>query len=966
MKQLSIILFVTLLLSSCSTPEKKSFTDLKEYGFKGKVKSVITKNYIGLERQDNKWVISEERIASKQNVFFNINGNITKIIDYRLLENDSWYDITTEFKYENGLKKTSKKTDLYGKQTEQAEYKWLDDKNYILTAKDINGMKVESVSKLNNDFRSYSGEYKYFKADSLVYSESYSNKLDKKGEIISTHFLNKISAKSYTLLYTDKELDKEGNLIKLAMTYEESGDLKRFIVREFSYYPENNHLKTMAIEPDIATLEMIAKVNESLLNANVVNAPYIFSKEKADLYLTKLQTATGIDRLSVLYSYGIELLKDGKSDQSITVFHQVLNELSYTLMKPEDHDEIFYSAKKQLAIANMRKGEQENCIAYHNDESCIIPISKKAQHILRAGSERSIKILNELLKIKPNDYECQYLLNIAHMTLGQYPVQVPEQFRIPEKYFEGSVNFPKFKDIAMPLGVNVNQNSGGTCIDDFNNDGYLDIIASSWGFDDQVRYFENNKNGGFTDKTNSTGLIGVTGGLNLRHADFNNDGHLDFIILRGAWLQKLGEMPNSLIKNNGDGTFTDVTIASGMYSLHPSQTAVWGDFNLDGWLDIFIANESSPDSPNKCELFVNNTNGTFTNVTEQAGISETGYFKGVASGDLNNDRLPDLYLSNYSGENILYYNVSSTDGTISFKKAGKSAGVSKPERSFPTWIFDYDNDGHQDIFVSGYSTNVETPSHLMIDNIKNNNSNHRPLLYKNNGDGTFKELSLAVGLTEPITTMGCNFGDLNNDGYLDFYLATGDPNFFSIVPNRMYLNNKGDYFEDVTYNGGFGHIQKGHAIGFGDMDMDGDQDIYAVMGGAYEGDVFQNILFENPIGNQNNWINIMLQGNTSNRSAIGARIILTLEEDNGQIRKVYHSVGTGASFGGNSLMAEIGVGQSNSIKKMEINWPNKMKKNSIFYNIKVNQLIRIKESSEALELMDLKSIPFKKNMHNSH
>lgn len=168
--------------------------------------------------------------------------------------------------------------------------------------------------------------------------------------------------------------------------------------------------------------------------------------------------------------------------------------------------------------------------------------------------------------------------------------------------------------------------------------------------------------------------------------------------------------------------------------------------------------------------------------------------------------------------------------------------------------------------------------------------------------------------------MGCNFGDLDNDGFLDFYLATGDPSYFSIVPNKMYHNVNGEKFEDITYSAGFGHIQKGHAIGFGDLDFDGDQDVYAVMGGAFEGDVFGNLLFENPIGNKNNWINIVPEGTKSNRSAISGKIIITIDE-NGKEIKIYHSVGTDASFGGNSIMAEIGLGKATSIKKLEIKWP---------------------------------------------
>jgi hypothetical protein len=716
------------------------------------------------------------------------------------------------------------------------------------------------------------------------------------------------------------------------------------------------------VQKDDATQDMINDIKQRISAFNIESVPYVFNNKKVSILEQKLQSAGGNERLNLLFTYGLELLNAGKTEESIVVLNQLLQLIESKNVQSKS--ELIYYIKKQLAVAYMRKAEQDNCIANHTNESCIIPISPKAQHVLKEGSQQSIKLLNELLTLNPMDLECQYLLNIAHMTLGQYPEEVPKKYRIPESHFSNSAKMEHFTDVAANLGVDVNLLSGGTCVDDFNGDGYLDIIASSWNFEDQIRYFENDQMGGFIDKTNDAGLEGVTGGLNLRHADFDNDGNLDFLILRGAWLSVYGSLPNSLMRNNGDGTFTDVTKASGLYSLNPTQTAVWADVNLDGWLDLFIANEWSEAKQSYCELFLNNGDGTFKNIAQEAGITIPGFFKGVASGDVNNDLYPDFYLSDYNGLNTLYINTTKETDKPSFKIADKKVGVSKPELSFPTWFFDYNNDGFEDIFVSSYSSSVVLPSEMLLRNIRTQTSAFRPLLYQNNGDNTFTEVSLTTNLTEPVATMGCNFGDLDNDGFLDFYLATGDPNFFSIVPNKMYRNVNGNRFEDVTYSGGFGHIQKGHAIGFGDLDMDGDQDIYAVMGGAVEGDVFQNLLFENPMGNKNNWINIILEGKQSNRSAIGAKIIITIEE-NQKERKIYHTVDSGASFGGNSLMAEMGVGKATIIKKLEIKWPHYTKQVSIFNDVEINQPIKITEGG-AIQELNLPEFSFKKKMAGHH
>ena len=716
------------------------------------------------------------------------------------------------------------------------------------------------------------------------------------------------------------------------------------------------------VRPDELTLQMIEKVKEhhDAIQPELVN--YALNGRKAKIMQARLDSLSpGKEMDLLLYDYAEELLRAGNINESIVIFEDF-----YNFFQEKDFPEkveTIAEVQRRLAIANLRKAEIENCVINHNNESCIIPLSEKAQYKITEHSLKAIEYIEQFLQAFPGDYEVQYLLNIAHMTLGQYPDQVPDEFRLPESYFERS-EFPRFKDIAMDVGVDVRALSGGICLDDFNNDGYLDLMVSSWGVNDQIIYFENDGTGGFEDKTSHTGLVGVTGGLNLKHADYNNDGHLDFLILRGAWLEEYGDIPNSLIQNNGDGTFTDVTQKAGLFSTFPTQTAVWADFDLDGWIDLFIANESLPEDQNNCELFLNNRDGTFTEISRQAGIEALGYFKGVAAGDINNDGYPDLYLSDYYGKNLLYVNSSHVD-QLSFDLASIGTGVSQPIESFPTWMFDYNNDGLEDIFVSGYSSDNITPVNMLMANMRNQFGNRRPCLYRNNGDGTFTNIAYEANLRDPETTMGCNFGDLDNDGFLDFYLATGDPSFISIVPNKMYRNVMGQRFEDVTFSGGFGHIQKGHAVGFGDLDMDGDQDVYVVMGGAYEGDFFQNVLFENPGAGNNNWIHIQLEGTSSNRSAIGARIKLTIQ-DGPQERAVYHTIGTGASFGGNSLLAEIGVGKAQSIDQLEITWPTKEQDSSIFRDININQTIKIMQGKQEYAKLDLSPVTFKKGPHHHH
>ncbi|MFY9825896.1 MAG: CRTAC1 family protein, partial [Thermoanaerobaculia bacterium] len=213
-------------------------------------------------------------------------------------------------------------------------------------------------------------------------------------------------------------------------------------------------------------------------------------------------------------------------------------------------------------------------------------------------------------------------------------------------------------------------------------------------------------------------------------------------------------------------------------------------------------------------------------------------------------------------------------------------------------------------------------------------------LYHNNGDGTFTDVAHAAGLDRVLLVMGSNFGDLDNDGYLDLYLGTGEPNLTTLIPNRMFRNDRGRTFQDVTTSGGFGHLQKGHGISFADIDNDGDQDIRAVLGGAFEGDVYESALFENP-GHGNHWITLRLEGVQSNRSAIGARIRVRVKTGQGE-RSIYVTAGAGGSFGDSSLQQEIGLGQAQSLEAVEVTWP-ATRQTQVFRGLAMDGIWEIRE-----------------------
>jgi len=680
--------------------------------------------------------------------------------------------------------------------------------------------------------------------------------------------------------------------------------------------------------------------------------------ERARYYRTLLEAnLTPAQKITVRMELGKELLRAGDSAASIDELEQIgkFSRESNVQLLPEVQRDWHAS----LAIAYLRLGEQENCNDVHMQKSCIFPIKGSGVHTRPRGAHGAIRELTILLKDNPKDDISRWLLNIAYMQLGQYPAQVPNLWLIPESRFASEYDIGEFPDVAPQANLLATEHSGGVIVEDFDGDGLLDVMISSSGPLDQLRFFHNNGDGTFSDRTRQAGLTGELGGLNIVETDYNNDGHPDLLVLRGGWWGKFGEYPMSLLRNNGNGTFDDVTEEAGLLSAHPTQTAAWADFDNDGWLDLFVGHESKADDPHPSQLFHNNHDGTFTEVGAANGLANLGFVKGVAWGDFNNDGRPDLYISVKGGPNHLFRNDGPRDpqhpraDQWRFTDVAEQAHVAEQRESFATWFFDYDNDGWPDIFSAGYS--MQSVNDVGAFEIGHSYSAELPRLYRNNHDGTFTDATKAVRLDRAILVMGANFGDLDNDGWLDIYLGTGEPAYEALLPNRMFRNRNGADFQDVTTSGGFGHLQKGHGIAFADFENNGNEDVFEEMGGAFPGDTYQPVLYRNP-GHGNHWITLALEGVQTNRAAFGARIALTFK-DAGTVRHVYRTVGYGSSFGGNPLRQHIGVGKAASIEEIEILWPGSQSR-QVFTNVAVDHAFHIKEGAAKPEPVSYKRFTF--------
>lgn len=666
---------------------------------------------------------------------------------------------------------------------------------------------------------------------------------------------------------------------------------------------------------------------------------YLVSLEKAidkRRYLTEIVRLH--NELGQVYSYR------GDMPKAIAQFEAAYTSLQQLLRDQPEYGEDKTSMEEILGISYLRRGELDNCVHHHNAEMCLFPLSAAARHKLKAGSSSAIEYFKKHLSQQPDNLEVRWLLNLAYMTLGQYPQGVPRDWLIPLPVTSIADRLPKFPDLAGSLGIDVISGAGGSIMDDFDNDGFLDIVISSVDACESLHYFHNNGNGTFSDWTEKAKLTDQIGGINCIQTDYNNDGWLDIFVMRGGWEFA---MRNSLLKNNGDGTFSDVTEASGLLSgAHRTHSVAWADFDNDGWLDVYVGHEETPS-----QLFRNNGNGTFTDVSVKAGVNRKAFTKGVTWGDYDNDGFADLYVSNYGSENFLYHN--NGDGT--FTDVAKNLGVEKPLMSFPTWFCDFDNDGWLDLFVASFVPSVTEVARGYLglppqaETMK---------LYRNNQKGGFEDVTAKVGLNRVVPTMGANVGDLDNDGFVDFYLGTGAPSYTALMPNFMFRNREGKRFADVTASTGTGHLQKGHGVAFGDLDNDGDQDLYVNIGGFIPGDKYNKALFANPNQrNGNNWISLKLIGGKSNRAAIGAKIKLTLVRPNGAKEIRYREVSSGGSFGASSLTQHIGLGKAAKIEVMEITWP-VSKQVQTFRSVKANQFLTLNESATQFQARALKTLVF--------
>jgi tetratricopeptide (TPR) repeat protein len=490
-----------------------------------------------------------------------------------------------------------------------------------------------------------------------------------------------------------------------------------------------------------------------------------------------------------------------------------------------------------------------------------------------------------------------------------------------------------FEDIAPQLGIHHLNGNGTAAWGDIDGDGDLDLIVSGSGT--FIRVYRNDGDS-FTDVTAGVGLASVPSGYSLNLVDYDNDGWLDLFISMNGWN---GPYPDMLFHNE-HGKFANVSKKSGADDPGSGFVSLWADLDNDGWLDLVVANGVLKDG-SVPQIYRNNRDGTFTNATKTAGLDEPAQYGaiGIALGDYDKDGRVDIFINGLgAAPNRLYHN----DGNLHFTEVARKAGVTQPPHNgFVCFFVDYNDDGWPDILTTSLAPWEATVEALKKGYAPANARSLHPdnnRLFRNNRDGTFTDVTFDARLYYPMGTMGAGVADIDNDGYVDFYFGTGDPQISRLEPNRFFHNNGSGTFSDLTNYVGFARPgNKGHGVAFVDIDNDGDLDIFAQLGGHYPGDHTYNAFYRNLKGNQNNWLEVDLLGVKSNRFAVGAQLTVKAGD-----LLVYREVKGSEGFGATSPYRQhFGLGKKTKIDSLEVRWPSGLTHK--FTALDVNHIIALQE-----------------------
>ena len=564
-------------------------------------------------------------------------------------------------------------------------------------------------------------------------------------------------------------------------------------------------------------------------------------------------------------------LQLGRTYIKCGLYAEALDELALAVEDPRTHAQALY----ERAVAGTRSGRYHQAI-------------RDGVRAIEAGA---------------SELRAQHWVWLASQKLGGYPDDTPPERRVAMKTGLAPTRL-RYRDVAREIGLDKTSGGRGTAIFDIDGDGELDVIISAVSAGCSV--YRNNGDGTFRDASVASGLDACVNSWGISAGDYDNDGRIDLFVTRLGFFD--GEA--ALYRNNGDGTFTDVTREAGVQGWAPGFTAGWVDFDLDGRLDLFVPSNLGGvfHRPKRHRLFHNNGDGTFTDVTLDARLAPWGPTVGATWGDYDNDGYPDLFLSSAFGRSQLFHN----NGNGTFTDVSAAAGINRPCFGMVAFFCDYDNDGWLDLVQYLWCSNED-----MILSLRHGapSSSGQPLrVYHNNRDGTFTLANNELGIVECWGSMSGNAADLDNDGRLDLLLGNGGPQMDRSDP-LVVLANDGGRFRNITFAAGLPAAGKAHGANAADLHGDGRMSLIAASGGMYPGELLTTSVFR-PEELTGNYLNVRLTGVTCNRDAIGARLKLTTAG-----REQHLVINGGSQFGCLPFEQHFGLGSERGAGRLEIWWP---------------------------------------------
>ncbi|MDZ7263070.1 MAG: FG-GAP-like repeat-containing protein [candidate division KSB1 bacterium] len=473
-------------------------------------------------------------------------------------------------------------------------------------------------------------------------------------------------------------------------------------------------------------------------------------------------------------------------------------------------------------------------------------------------------------------------------------------------------------------------NSKGIGWGDYDNDGYPDIYVTNGAQGSRQKnfLFHNNGDGTFTKITTGPQSEDqfISGGCSW--GDFDNDGDLDLYVATNVDLINDPNRNNFLYVNNGNGTFTKNTTAGPPVTDKEYTASVgWGDYNNDGFLDLFVKNGYAVKQANS--LYASNGNGTFTDITGIPLVSgENGSFiSGFAWGDYNNDGRLDLCVAGGAGPNNAIWRNDGNNTFVKLLNSNNESVIEGSDSSGPAWA-DYDNDGDLDLFITNYG----------------DSGPEKNFLYRNDGNDTFTKITTGDIVNDVTYSIGMAWGDIDNDGDLDLFVGNDNDGTPGLT-NFLYLNNGDGTFAKLTSSVVLDSTFT-YGSAFADFNRDGFLDLFTSRDG-------KSILFRNngpANGNTNHWINVQCVGTTSNRAGIGAKVRVKATINSQvvwQMREICAQNGYG---GHDELRAHFGLGNATVIDELRVEWPSGNVQT--LTNVATNQFLTITES-QSIESLHL-------------